>query len=86
VSEAGGVAAIALGVGLGASVGWRWRSITGSVALAAEAIAGALLAIGALAVQDDVNAASWLFAPLALAGLSMLHARALFGRPGRGGV
>ena len=44
------------------------------------------IAAGGLLVQEDVGAASWAFALVLLAILAPVHARLVFGPPGRRGV
>ena len=46
------------------------------------AVAGAVIAVGGLRVQHDVDAASWLIAPVVGAVLSVVHGRALFASGG----
>ena len=44
--------------------------------------AGAGLAVGGLLLVDDVEAASWIVAPVALAALTVVHVRAMFAGSG----
>ena len=46
------------------------------------AVTGASLGVGALLLMDDVSTASWILAPLAVAGLSTLHTRSLLAGEG----
>jgi len=46
------------------------------------AVAGAIIAIGCVLVQDDPDTASWLIAPMAGAVLSVVHGRTLFAAGG----
>ena len=46
------------------------------------AVAGAVIAAGGLRVQHDVDAASWLLAPVVGALLSVVHGRVLFASGG----
>jgi hypothetical protein len=46
------------------------------------AAAGAGLAVGGLLTVDDVETGSWIVAPIALAALTVVHARAMFAGSG----
>ncbi|HJU57713.1 MAG TPA: hypothetical protein VJ774_03150 [Actinomycetota bacterium] len=60
-----------------------WRRIPAIVAFLATAVCGVCVGTGALLVQEDVGAASWAFALVVLATLAPVHARLVFGPPGR---
>jgi hypothetical protein len=60
-----------------------WHRIPPVVALVVTSACGICLAAGGLLVQEDVGAASWAFALLLLAILAPVHARLVFGPPGR---
>lgn len=62
-----------LGLRTGRSVG-SWSALLG--------LAAAGVACGALLVQADPDAASWILAPAAGAVLGVVHARALFAQGG----
>lgn len=59
---------------------WLWLQRRSSQAISdlLTAIAGLAAAVGGLLVIDDVSAASWVLAPLLVAGGAMLHRRVLF--------
>ena len=60
-----------------------WHRVAAGVALVVSAVCGMCLAAGGLLVQEDVGAASWAFALVLLAILAPVHARLVFGPPGR---
>jgi hypothetical protein len=60
-----------------------WHRVPAAAALLITAVCGMCLAAGGLLVQEDVGAASWVFALVLLAILTPVHARLVFGPPGR---
>lgn len=60
-----------------------WRRLPVGIALGSMAVCGMGIAAGGLLVQEDVGAASWVVALGALAVLTPLHMRLVFGPPGR---
>ena len=60
-----------------------WHRVAAGVALVVTSLCGMCLAAGGLLVQEDVGAASWVFALVLLAILAPVHARLVFGPPGR---
>jgi hypothetical protein len=84
VSVGAGVALIVGGSVVGIlTVFVLWHRIPASLALLAASLCGMCLAAGGLLVQEDVGAASWAFALALLAILAPVHARLVFGPPGR---
>ncbi len=78
-----GVALIAVGVAMLCLVAFvLWRRLHASIALVLAALAGALVGVGGLLVQDDVGAASWTVTVLALLVITPVHTRLVFGPPG----
>ena len=63
-----------------------WRQLPAAVAFAVIAVCGVGVAVGGLLVQNDVGTASWVVAIVALGVLAPVHARLVFGRPGRAHV
>lgn len=59
-----------------------WRRLPAPLAYAFLAVAGATIGTGGLLVQDAVPASSWVVTLALLGGLSPLHGRLVFGRPG----
>jgi hypothetical protein len=59
-----------------------WRRLPAAVAMPVLAGIGAAAAAGGLLVQDHASSAEWAIATVALAALTPLHARLLFGRAG----
>jgi hypothetical protein len=87
VGVGGGVALIALGTVAGlVTVFLLWHRIPAALAFVVTSVCGVCLAAGGLLVQEDVGAASWAFALVLLAILAPVHARLVFGPPGRRGV
>jgi hypothetical protein len=86
VSVGAGVALIVAGsvVGL-VTVFVLWRRVPAGLALVIASACGMCLAAGGLLLQEDVGAASWGFALVLLAVLAPVHARLVFGPPGRPG-
>jgi hypothetical protein len=60
-----------------------WRKLPWAAALVLLAAAGAIVGAGALLVQDDPGTADWALTLLVLGALTPLHARLVFGAPGR---
>jgi hypothetical protein len=60
-----------------------WRRIAMAAAFGILAASGAIVGTGALLVQDEVAPAEWAITLVTLGVLAPLHARLLFGRPGR---
>jgi hypothetical protein len=84
VSDGAGVALIVAGSAVGLlTVFVLWRRMPAALALAVVAACGMSLAAGGLLVQEDVGPASWAFALVLLAVLAPVHARLVFGPPGR---
>jgi hypothetical protein len=84
VSVGAGVALIVAGSTLGLlTVFVLWHRIPSGLALVAASMCGMGLAAGGLLVQEDVGVASWVFALVLLAILAPVHARLVFGPPGR---
>ena len=63
-----------------------WRRLPAPAAFAAMAACGVGVAVGGLLVQDDVGTASWVLAVVVLGVLTPVHARLVFGPPGRAHV
>lgn len=86
MSVGAGVALIVAGTAAGlVTVFLLWHRIPASLALVVASVCGVCLAAGGLLVQEDVGAASWAFALVLLAILAPVHARLVFGPPGRPG-
>jgi len=84
VSTGAGVATIVGASALGLlTVFLLWRRVPAAAAFAVMAVCGVGLAVGGLLVQDDVGTASWVVAVVALGVLTPVHARLVFGPPGR---
>jgi hypothetical protein len=84
VSTGAGLATIAGASALGLlTVFVLWRRVPAATAFAVIAACGVGLAVGGLLVQDDVGTASWVVASGALGVLTPVHARLVFGPPGR---
>ncbi len=78
-----GVVVIVLGSALALLTGGWLRSTLPPVAVdALMAMAGAIVGVGGLLMLDDVNTASWIAGPVALAIVAPLNVRALFARGG----
>lgn len=79
-----GIVLIAAGSGLGlVTLFGLWRRLPGPAALVLLAAAGAALGAGGLLVQEGAGPWDWALAVLVLGGLTPLHGRLVFGRPGR---
>ena len=63
-----------------------WRRLPAAAAFAVIAACGVGVAVGGLLVQDDVWTASWVVAVVVLGVLAPVHARLVFGPPGRAHV
>ena len=63
-----------------------WRRMPAAAAYALMASCGIGVAVGGLLVQDDVGTASWVVAVVALGVVAPVHARLVFGPPGRAHV
>jgi hypothetical protein len=87
VSTGAGVATIVGASALGLlTVFVLWRRLPAAAAFAVIAACGVGLAVGGLLVQDDVGTVSWVVAIVALGVLAPVHARLVFGSPGRAHV
>jgi len=85
VSRGVGVATIAVASACGlVIVFFLWRRLTPVTALALMAACGMAIGAGGLLVQEDVGPASWAVALVVLGLLTPVHARLVFGPPGRG--
>ena len=87
VSTGAGVATIVVAsvVGL-VTVFVLWHRVPVAAAYALTTVWGIGVAAGGLLVQEDVGAASWVLAIAVLGVLGPVHARLVFGPPGRAGV
>jgi hypothetical protein len=82
-----GIALIVASSALGALVVFGlWRRLAPGVAFGSVALCGMGIAAGGLLVQEDVGVASWVVALAALAVISPVHMRLVFGPPGPGGM
>ena len=63
-----------------------WRRMPAAAADALMATSGVGVAVGGLLVQDDVGTATWVVAVVALGVVAPVHARLVFGPPGRAHV
>jgi hypothetical protein len=87
VSTGAGVATIVGASALGLlTVFVLWRRVPAAAASAVMAACGVGLAVGGLLVQHDVGTASWVVAVVALGVVAPIHARLVFGPPGRAHV
>ncbi|HEU5225594.1 MAG TPA: hypothetical protein VFV29_07315 [Actinomycetota bacterium] len=87
MSTAAGVATIVGASALGLlTVFALWRRLPAAAAFAVITVCGVGVAVGGLLVQDDVGTASWVVAIVALGALAPVHARLVFGPPGRARV
>lgn len=81
-----GASLIAAGTALGLlAVFVLWRRLPEWAAIGIMSACGAAIGAGALLVQDRASAGDWVLAVGALAVLTPLHARLVFGRPGGSG-
>jgi hypothetical protein len=60
-----------------------WRRVPGVVALVLSAASGAIVGAGALLVQQDPGSGDWALTLVVLGVLTPVHARLVFGLPGR---
>lgn len=82
-----GVALIVASSAIGALIVFGlWHRLAAGFAFGSMVVCGMGIAAGGLLVQEDVGAASWVVALVALAALTPLHMRLVFGRPGPGGM
>lgn len=80
-----GIALIVASSAIGALIVFGlWRRLPPGVAFGSVAVCGMGIAAGGLLVQEDVGAASWVIALGALAVITPVHMRLVFGRPGTG--
>jgi hypothetical protein len=87
VSTAAGVTTIVGASALGLlTVFVLWRRLPAAAASAVMAACGTGVAVGGLLVQHDVGTASWVVAVVALGVAAPVHARLVFGPPGRAHV
>ena len=87
VSTGAGIATIVGASALGLlTVFVLWHRLPAALAFAVVALCGMGVAAGGLLVQDDVGAAAWVLALVVLGVLAPVHARLVFGPPGRGDV
>ena len=87
MSTAAGVTTIVGASALGLlTVFVLWRRLPAAAASAVMAACGTGVAVGALLVQHDVGTASWVVAVVALGVVAPIHARLVFGPPGRAHV
>jgi hypothetical protein len=79
-----GVALIVAGSGLSLVVVLgAWRRLPAAAALGAVGGAGLLVGFGAISVQAEASAPEWGLALAAIGLLAPVHARLVFGPPGR---
>ena len=84
VSTGAGVATIVGASALGLlTVFVLWHRVPAAAAYALTVVWGIGVAVGGLLVQDDVGVASWVVAVAVLGAIGPLHARLVFGPPGR---
>jgi hypothetical protein len=84
VSTPAGVATILGASALGLlTVFVLWRRVPAAAAYALTVVWGIGVAVGGLLVQDDVGVASWVVAVAVLGAIGPVHARLVFGPPGR---
>src|SRR6266508_3254627 len=87
VSTGAGVTTIVVASVLGlVTVFVLWHRVPAAAAYALTTVWGIGVAAGGLFVQDDVGAASWVLAVAVLGVLGPVHARLVFGSPGRADV
>lgn len=87
MSTGAGVVTIACASALGLlTVFVLWRRVPAAATYALMASCGVGVAVGGLLVQDDVGTASWVVAVVALGVVTPVHARLVFGPPGRAHV
>jgi hypothetical protein len=82
-----GVALIVASSAIGALIVFGlWHRLAATLAFGSMVVCGMGIAAGGLLVQEDVGAASWVVALVALAVLTPLHMRLVFGPPGPCGM
>ena len=82
-----GIALIVAASAVGALIVFGlWHRLPAGLAFGLLAACGMAVAVGGLLVQKDVGVASWVVALGALAVLTPLHLRVLFGPPGPRGM
>jgi hypothetical protein len=87
VSTGAGVATIVGACVLGLlTVFVLWHRVSAVLAYALTTVWGIGVAVGGLLVQDDVGVASWVLAVAMLGAIGPVHARLVFGPPGRADV
>jgi hypothetical protein len=87
VHVAAGIILIGAASAIGALVVFGlWRRLSVGLAFGSMAACGMGIAAGGLLVQEHVGAASWVVGLGALAVLTPLHMRLVFGPPGRTGM
>jgi len=87
VSTGAGVATIVIASALGLlTVFVLWHRVPPAVAYALTTVWGIGVAVGGLLLQDDVGPASWVVAVAVLGVIGPVHARLVFGPPGRADV
>ena len=87
VHVAAGIMLIGAASAVGALVVFGlWRRLSVGLAFASMAACGIGIAAGGLLVQEDVGVASWVVALVALAVVTPLHMRLVFGPPGPVGM
>lgn len=84
MNDGAGIALIVAGSLLGLlTLFGLWRRLPGPASLVLLAAAGVALGAGALLVQEGAGPGDWALTLLVLGGLTPLHGRLVFGRPGR---
>ena len=84
MTDALGVVAIGTGAALGLLTYFvLWKRVPAIVGVSAAVAAGATTGAGALLVQDAATAADWIFTLGVLGALTPVHAKLLFGAPGK---
>ena len=84
MNDGAGIALIVAGSLLGLlTVFGLWRRLPRAASLILLATAGVALGAGALLVQEGAGPGDWALTLLVLGGLTPLHGRLVFGRPGR---
>jgi hypothetical protein len=87
VGTGAGVATIVVASALGLlTVFVLWRRVPAAAAYALTASCGVGVAVGGLLMQDDAGTASWVVAVVVLGVVTPVHARLVFGPPGRAHV
>jgi hypothetical protein len=87
VSTGAGVVTIAGASALGLlTVFVLWRRVPAGAAIALMASSGVGVAVGGLLVQDHDGTVSWVVAVVVLGVVTPVHARLVFGPPGRAHV